>query len=116
MKSYRDIGILVYGDKCEFDGCGWNAAPCDVHHINYQEQQKFEKELKKHLMYNSTDRFAQVLAEAVSKGFLSYDTKTGQLSKDDRSINLAVLCPNHHRYVHHVDLGMDILKHIPPRK
>lgn len=117
MEDYRELGIKTYGTKCEFDGCGWDAAPCDVHHINYQEHQEFEEAIRKAIrMGDHVEILAQLLAEARDRGYLSYDRKTGQLAKDNRTTNLSVLCPNHHRYVHTVDMGMDILKHLPPRK
>jgi hypothetical protein len=114
--SYVDVAKKTYGASCEFIGCGWNAASCDVHHINYQEQQTTEKALRQFLIHNKMEPFAQLLAHAVDRGFLAFDMKTRQLAKDDRSQNLAVLCPNHHRYLHTVDMGMKILEYIPPRR
>jgi hypothetical protein len=90
--NYVEIGHKTYGTKCEWVGCGWDAAQTDVHHINYQQHQAEEDEARG------------------SKG------EHFQLPKDNNSTNLAVLCPNHHRFVHARDLGMDILKYIPIRK
>jgi hypothetical protein len=53
---------------------------------------------------------------AWSKGFRGFNIKTMQLGKDDRLSNLAVLCPNHHRYVHDKDMGLLLLSLIPERE
>lgn len=82
---YETIGRKCYGTACEFDGCGWSAAPCDVHHINYQEHNRHEVAARE------------------------------QMEKDGSSSNLAVLCPNHHRIVHHIDMGLALLQHILAR-
>jgi len=91
--SYVETGRKTYGTSCEWIGCGWDAAPCDVHHINYQAHQEQEDE------------------ERATKGSTSF-----QLPKDGTSKNLAVLCPNHHRFLHRIDLGLKVLDYIPPRK
>lgn len=91
--TYIEKGHAAYGDKCEWVGCGWDASECDVHHINYQEHQAEED------------------AARERTGAEHY-----QLPKDNRTVNLSILCPNHHRYTHHKDLGMTILNYIPERK
>lgn len=116
MIKYSVLGMQTYGMKCEFDGCGWEDATCDVHHINYQEQQEIEKRIRKTVREDSVELTNQLILEANQKGFLFFDYEKMELSKDHRSTNLAVLCPNHHRYVHHIDMGMAILEKIPPRK
>lgn len=92
MIDYRDVGLKAYGSKCEWAGCGWSSAPCDVHHTNYQEHQAQENELRK------------------VKGD-HYQLPKSVLSKD-----LSVLCPNHHRYTHDKDLGLGVLKYLPERR
>jgi hypothetical protein len=114
--EYSDLGRKTYGEKCEFDSCGWDTAACDVHHIGYQEQQDFEKRIRAAYKAKDTNTFTTLKSKARSAGYLDYDAFAGQLEKDNRSHNLSVLCPNHHRYVHHVDMGMEILNHIPTRK
>lgn len=114
--SYSETARHTYGNKCEWIGCGWNADTCDVHHINYQEQQTLEDALR--LAYRTANMSMIALYEKRREemGFKSYNIRTGQLPKDDDSKNLAVLCPNHHRYLHGKDLGMEVLKYIPARK
>ena len=116
IKKYAQTGLETYGKKCEFDGCGWEEATCDVHHINYQEQQDIEKKIRKAVRGNNVELANQLILEANKKGFLFFNYDKMELEKDHRSINLAILCPNHHRYVHHVDMGMSILEKIPPRR
>ena len=116
IKRYAEIGIETYGSKCEFNKCGWEDATCDVHHINYQEQQEIEKKIRRAIKENNVELTNQLILEACQKGFLFFNYETMDLEKDHRSMNLAILCPNHHRYVHYVDMGMDILNKIPPRK
>jgi len=115
-KSYREIAIEAYGENCEFQGCDWKESNCDVHHINYRDQQAMEKEIRKSKKAMDTARYHILLEYAKFRGFNCFDEKTGQLEKDDSVNNLAVLCPNHHRYVHDKDLGSEILKYIPERK
>ena len=116
MIKYAELGNKIYGSKCEFEGCGWEEAKCDVHHINYQEQQDIEKRIREAVRENDVELTNRLILEASKKGFMSFDYKTMELEKDHRSVNLAVLCPNHHRYVHHLDMGMDILKKISQRR
>lgn len=115
-KSYREIAIEAYGNQCEFEGCDWSESNCDVHHINYRDQQALEKEIRKSKKALDTARYHILLEYARSRGFYTFDEESAQLSKDDSVHNLAVLCPNHHRYVHDKDLGNNILKYIPERK
>lgn len=116
VQGYRKDAIKEYGEKCEWIGCGWDAASCDVHHINYQEQWEIERAIRKAVIDNDMGLFAQLLSKARDMGFPTYNQKTRQLDKDDRVSNLVVLCPNHHRYVHSEDLGMKVLNFIPKRK
>ena len=116
LKDYSDIAKKIYGTICEYQNCGWSDAQCDVHHINYQEQHYFEKKIRKDIKENNQNKANESIIQAKEKGFLFFDYKKMQLSKDDRSNNLTVLCPNHHRFVHSIDMGMDILHRIPKRK
>ncbi len=115
MESYSEIATKTYGISCEFNNCGWDEATCDVHHINYQEQHEVEKLLRYLVKVSDMEGYKSALMKAREKGFSAFNTITLQLDKDNRSINLCVLCPNHHRYVHHKDLGMEILNYLPPR-
>jgi hypothetical protein len=115
--GYAENARKTYGTKCEWVGCGWDAATCDVHHISYVQHQEFENKLRHMIrLGDSPEKLAAVLADAREHGYLTFNQTTKELSKDDRVSNLAVLCPNHHRYVHEKDLGMDLLKYIPSRR
>lgn len=116
MNNYHDDALAAYGTVCEWVGCGWNVAECDVHHISYQEQQEIEKTIRNAIKIGDMNLFAQLLVKANDMGYLHYDKKTNQLEKDNRVSNLTVLCPNHHRYTHEQDLGKAILSYIPIRK
>lgn len=100
--TYSEIAARVYGTKCEWAGCGWDEAGCDVHHIDYQEHQNIENALRAGVSITYPEKFGVLI--------------DGQLPKNDSSDNLTVLCPNHHRYVHHTDLGLEVLKYIPDRR
>jgi hypothetical protein len=113
--NYSKIAKEAYGESCEWIGCGWNESDCDVHHINYQLQWDLEKKIRTAHRSADIERARELADIANSKGFGKFDIKTMQLGKDDRLLNLAVLCPNHHRYVHDEDLGFDIFKYIPKR-
>jgi hypothetical protein len=113
MEDYRKTGKKAYGEVCEFDGCGWSDASCDVHHIDYQEQQAMERMIRSE---RDTIEFYRLTQFAKEQGWGDYDRSTRQLGKNDDISNLAVLCPNHHRYVHTKDLGLKVLENLPPRK
>lgn len=115
---YRKIAIEVYGEACEWIGCGWSAASCDVHHIDYQEQWEYERKLRA-LFDQGEEAFEEYQAfvkEAHEKGYGFFNSRNRQLHKNDHPSNLTVLCPNHHRYVHTQDLGMKLLSFVPQRK
>lgn len=114
-QGYSLTGRETYGHACEFVGCGWDTAICDVHHINYKEQQMVEQGIREALKSGSKNMLDFYENRRKEFGFGEFNKKTNQLPKDDRAKNLTVLCPNHHRYVHTVDMGMDILKYIPKR-
>lgn len=114
--NYKQTGHETYGTKCEWEGCGWDEAGCDVHHISYQEHNRLESKMRAAIGQGDMEKFARLCAEARKQGFMEYKRMARQLDKDDRSTNLTVLCPNHHRLVHVQDMGLDVLKRIPPRK
>lgn len=115
MISYSELALKTYGKSCEYNNCGWSEATCDVHHINYQEQHEFEKILRYLIKLSDMESFKTTLLLAKEKGFNNFNSVNLQLAKDDRANNLCVLCPNHHRYVHYKDLGLEILNYLPPR-
>jgi hypothetical protein len=106
--SYREIGLNVYGDHCEI--CGYGIV--EVHHIDYKLHNDYERVLRKKVKANQN--VESILENAKQEGFLEWSGH--QLSKDDRSINLAVLCPNCHAMVHKADIGLALLKLLPERK
>lgn len=110
MKNYRDYGIETYGNKCEICGHG----VVEVHHIGYQEQQEFEREVRKVAKSNNNSLLKTKLSKGKESGFMTWDGH--QLGKDDRTTNLAVLCPTCHTLMHKLDVGMKILKVLPPRR
>lgn len=116
IQSYTKDAREVYGESCEFIGCGWNAETCDTHHIDYQEHQALENEMRKALKDEDNTYLASLQAQAFARNYGEFNTKTRQLPKNDSTVNLSILCPNHHRYVHGKDLGMRILDYIPVRK
>lgn len=105
--GYREDGIGVYGDKCELCGHGL----VEVHHIDYQEHQEIEDMLRYLSKYGND--ITELLAEAKSKGYLYWSGH--QLSKDDLTRNLSVLCPNCHTLVHRVNMGKKLLRVLPKR-
>jgi hypothetical protein len=115
ISGYSQDGKAAYGHKCEFIGCGWDAATCDVHHINYREHQMVEDGLREAYKTGSANMIEFYENRRLEHGFREYNRNTRQLPKDDRVQNLSVLCPNHHRYLHDIDMGMDILQYIPKR-
>jgi hypothetical protein len=115
LKDYSTIGKRKYGEKCEWKNCGWDDATCDVHHINYEYQQKLENRIREAYKSNKTNIYIELIQIAHDSGFRDFDKKKLQLAKCDMTHNLAVLCPNHHRYVHEHKISMDILKYIPKR-
>ena len=116
QSRHRNEALRTYGHKCEWIGCGWDAAMCDVHHIDYHAYWHYQERARKAIINGNMEKLATTFAEARDKGFLSFNSHARSLSKDDRIENLAVLCPNHHRYVHTHDMGLELLKVIPPRK
>lgn len=107
-KGYREIGIETYGNKCELCSHGL----VEVHHIAYNEHQAFEDKVRK--AYREGSELHSLLEQALKLGYETWDGR--QLGKDNRSTNLAVLCPNCHTLVHTVDMGKKLLKALPPRR
>lgn len=116
--SYRSTALAAYGTKCEWEGCTWEHTSCDVHHIDYIEQQGMEKRFRSMLDsdYKFSAMWFEIQRQAEAKGWGTFNVQDRQLHKNDHVSNLAVLCPNHHRLVHEQDLGKQVLKHIPARK
>jgi hypothetical protein len=111
-KHYHDSAINKYGKRCEI--CGF-AVGLEVHHLNYQEHQDIEDQIRKAERSKDHEEMIALLNKAKAMGFVEYDSKTGQLAKDDSTRNLSVLCANHHNFVHITDMGLKILKALPPR-
>lgn len=105
--SYRETGLSVYGHKCEL--CGFSVV--EVHHIGYQLHTEWENKIRS--KYRAGEDISIMLEEVKALGFLSWNGQ--DLSKDNRSTNLAVLCGNCHSLVHLFDAGMNLLKALPKR-
>ncbi len=108
--SYRDIGIRVYGNKCEI--CSYSII--EVHHIDYHRHQEYEDNIRKASKMRDYDLLEKLIEEAKECGFLEW--KGNQLSKDDRSTNLSVLCGNCHSLIHALDSGVNLLNVLSERK
>lgn len=111
-KNYRDVALTVYGKSCEL--CGHRIS-LEVHHIDYKEHQQFEDTLRYQLKYD-TMAFSKTMAEAKKSGYDIFNSNDKQLSKNDDSENLSVLCGNCHSLCHIIDYGKNLLNAIPPRK
>jgi hypothetical protein len=106
--NYRQIGLDAYGNNCEI--CGFNLV--EVHHINYPLHTEYENKLRK--ATKNKEDITELLEFAKGLGFLFWDGH--DLSKDSRTSNLSVLCPNHHTMVHTADIGVALFKLLPKRK
>lgn len=106
--NYREVGVTAYGQRCEI--CGFTIV--EVHHVDYKLHEYHENLIRK-LVKNKQDITA-ALKEAKTHGFLIWDGH--DLSKDSRTTNLSVLCPNHHTMVHQADMSLLLLKLLPERK
>ena len=100
-KHYRESALETYGEVCEI--CGHKTS-LEVHHIDYQEQWEMEKKVRDN---NS------LVSEAKKLGYLEF--KRNQLSKNDSTKNLAVLCGNCHGLMHTLDVGKKLLKALKER-
>lgn len=109
-KEYRKSALDTYGEACEL--CGHRTS-LEVHHINYQEHQTFEDNIRK----GKSDSLREVAIKAAKEvGFDYWDEKTKQLTKDDSTKNLSVLCGNCHSLCHLIDYGMKIKKALKERR
>jgi hypothetical protein len=111
-KQYRQSALAIYGESCEI--CGHRTS-LEVHHINYQEHQELEDTLRYQQKNNLLTEFAKTLFEAKAMNFDEWNPKTNQLSKDDATKNLSVLCGNCHGLVHIINMGMKMTRAIKPR-
>jgi hypothetical protein len=107
---YRQLALETYGDRCEI--CGFRGA-VEVHHIDYHLHDEWEKKIR-HAKKTNAENFEELLEQAKELGFMYFEDN--QLGKDNRSTNLAVLCPNCHALVHALDAGTKLLKILPKRK
>lgn len=106
--DYRSTGLNTYGNRCEI--CGHSQV--EVHHIDYQEQQQLEKTIRK--AAKAGEDLTKLLELAKKEGYEEWDGN--QLSKNNRSTNLAILCGNCHSLIHRLDAGMKLLKVIERRR
>lgn len=104
----KRVAREAYGASCEL--CGWDKAPCDIHHIDYQEHMILQENIK----HSSGKERTELLELAKSLGFERF--RNGRLSKNNSLENLVVVCPNCHREIHESDMGKEILEFLPPRK
>ena len=111
-KEYRENALEVYGEACEI--CGHRAS-VEVHHINYQEHQTIENEIRKAFRLK-WDTYPVLVEKARKQGFELFYEHSHQLAKDDDTKNLAVLCGNCHTLIHKLDAGMKIHNVLKERK
>jgi predicted metalloendopeptidase len=109
-KHYHDSAINKYGKRCEI--CGF-AVGLEVHHLNYQEHQAIEDQIRKAERSGDHEEMIALINKAKAMGFDEY--VNFQLAKDDSTRNLSVVCANHHNFIHITDMGLKILKALPPR-
>jgi hypothetical protein len=107
-KNYRKSALRTYGEACEI--CGHRTS-LEIHHIDYQEHQRWEDKLKR--MEKDGLPLTTTLEMAKVQGYDEY--KNGQLSKNDDTGNTSVLCGNCHSFLHLVDYGKLLLNAIKPR-
>jgi hypothetical protein len=106
-KKYRDAALEQYGESCEI--CG-HLTSLEVHHIDYQEHQVMENKLR------ASKKGDPIFLAAEGLGYDEYNFNTKQLSKNDDTKNLSVLCGNCHSLCHLIDYGKNILNAIKPRR
>jgi hypothetical protein len=111
-KNYRESALKTYGEACEL--CGHRTS-LEVHHINYQEHQAAEN------MLRGFEKAGKPIPQSVLTGMKTggwdyFNPESGQLSKDDSTTNLSVLCGNCHSLCHLIDYGKNILKALKERK
>lgn len=108
--NYAALAKKIYGEACEL--CGWSRASCDAHHIDYQEHLAHERAMRQAIGNPAVLERLQQEAFAQGWGYFAH----GRLPKNDNPRNLAVLCPNCHRWVHDFNIGKDLLDMLPPRR
>lgn len=108
-RNYRETALATYGESCEV--CGHRTS-LEVHHINYQEQQAIERQIRE--ADKKGISIAPLIEKAKAMGFDEY--KGGQLAKDDSTKNTCVLCGNCHSFVHLIDMGLKLLRALKPRR
>jgi hypothetical protein len=113
-KNYRKSALRTYGEACEI--CGHRTS-LEVHHIDYQEHQAVEDEMRRlhKIPTLSLDEFDKEIKKVQDLGYDYFDQKTGQLTKNDSTENTSVLCGNCHSFLHLVDYGKKLLNAIKPR-
>jgi hypothetical protein len=113
-KHYRESALKTYGEACEI--CGHRTS-LEVHHIDYQEHQEMEEQLRRLNKDMNKDGkvYLNLLNRAKESGWDIFNPKLGQLSKNDDTVNTSVLCGNCHSFLHLVDYGKLLLKAINPR-
>lgn len=109
-KEYRKAALKTYGDSCEI--CGHRTS-LEIHHIDYQEQNAAEVEIRMADRKKSS-LVPELLKTARENGWIAWTG--GQLSKNDSTLNLSVLCGNCHGLMHCMDVGKKLLKAIKPRR
>ena|SRR5437763_9691184 len=109
-KNYRKSALRTYGEACEI--CGHRTS-LEVHHIDYQEHQTTEDELRIANQYGYD--LKPILERAKQQGYDEFDAKKNQLTKNDSTENTSVLCGNCHSFLHLVDYGKKLLNAIKPR-
>ena len=111
-KFYRKSALRIYGEACEI--CG-HRQTLEIHHIDYQEHQEVENHLRQVAKSVNKDYIIGEMAKAKEQGYDIFDSRIGQLSKNDDTGNLSVLCGNCHSFLHLVDYGKLLLNAIKPR-
>jgi hypothetical protein len=111
-KSYRQSALVTYGESCEL--CGHRTS-LEVHHIDYKEHQEIEDLLRYQLKYD-TMTFRETMDEAKKLGYDVFNSGDKQLSKNDDTKNLSVLCGNCHSLCHLIDYGKNLLKALKSRR
>lgn len=110
-KNYRESALKTYGESCEL--CGHRTS-LEVHHIDYLEHQAMENKLRN--AKRADGNLTALTVEAKEQGYDEYYHTKGQLSKNDSTLNLSVLCGNCHSLCHLIDYGKNILKALKPRR
>jgi hypothetical protein len=110
-KNYRKSALKTYGESCEL--CGHRTS-LEVHHIDYQEHQAMEDELRK--AKRADGNLTALVLKAKEQGYDEYYHTIGQLSKNDSTLNTSVLCGNCHSLCHLVDYGKKLLKALKARR